>query len=301
LVTEGKNPRLIGLRVAGLEMWLDATNTDLIISPTTSRVKFLQPVAQPQAGSYLTRTGDALILRLRNEPLPNTSLSEKLHYLSKTWEFWKDTAGHLIFLALEQVPPCKITVSPDFKYGEVLGNFSQVAVKTIYPLENLEIRLFAAWLATRGDMILHASGVMVDGRGYCFVGSSGAGKSTLVTTLAVNPLVTVLGEDQVILRYLGDRFWIFGTPWHIDPNGCSPEGVPLEKLFFLDRNAKPGVEWVTPLEGVARLLQTAFIPYYLQESMPAILDRLALLAETISFHSLSYQLGTDPWSLIFNT
>lgn len=298
MVNEGKNPRWIGLRVAGLEMWLDATDTDLIISPNLSRIKFLQPVAQPQAGSYLPGTGDALILHLRNAPLPNSSLSETLLYRSESWEFWRDTAGRLNFLALEQVPPCKLTVSPDFKYGEVAGDFSQVAVKTIYPLENLEIRLFAAWLATRGDMILHASGVMVDGRGYCFVGSSGAGKSTLVTTLAADPAVTVLGEDQVILRYLEDRFWIFGTPWHIDPNRCSPDGVPLEKLFFLDRNAKPGVEWVTSMDGVARLLQTAFIPYYLQEALPAILDRLALLAETVSFHSLSYQLGSDPWSLI---
>lgn len=301
MVIESKNPQLMGLCVAGLEMWLDVTDTDLIISPKSSRVKFLQPVVQPQADSYFPGTTDALVLHLRNDPLSSTFFSETLLYRSETWEFWKDSKGRLIFFAPYQVPPSKLIVSPDFKYGEVLGDYSLFAGKSLYPLENLEIRLFAAWLATRGDMILHASGVMVDGKGYCFVGSSGAGKSTLVTTLAADPAVTVLGEDQVILRYLKDRFWIFGTPWHIDPNRCSPDGVPLEKLFFLDRNAKPGVEWVTPLEGVARLLQTAFIPYYLQESMPAILDRLALLAETRSFYTLSYQLGGDPWSLILNT
>jgi len=124
------------------------------------------------------------------------------------------------------------------------------------------------------------------------------GKSTLATTLSSHPQVKILGEDQVILRYLDGQFFIFGTPFHINPDLCSPQGAPLEKLFFLDRNDPDGVRAMAPIDGVTRLLQTAFIPFYLSESMPAILDRLANLADVIPFFSLSYRIGSDVINLI---
>ena len=173
--------------------------------------------------------------------------------------------------------------------------------------------LFANWLAGYGDVILHAAGVAVDGRGYCFAGSGGVGKSTLAATLmsasgsgahaaAASPAsLVMLGEDQVILRYLDGRFWIYGTPWHIDPAFCSPLGVPLEKLFFLERTGENHVAPCTPLDGVARLLQTAFIPYYNRAGVATILDRLVLLAEQASFYTLSYRLGADVMALVRDT
>jgi len=52
------------------------------------------------------------------------------------------------------------------------------------------------------------------------------------------------------------------------------------------------------MDGIARLLQTAFIPYYRQDAMPTILERLSLLAEAVPFYTLSYRLGDDVMALI---
>jgi predicted ATPase len=136
------------------------------------------------------------------------------------------------------------------------------------------------------------------GAGYCFDGAGGAGKSTLASALSASSEVTILGEDQVVLRYLDGQFSICGTPWHLNPAMCSPRAVPLEKLFFLERAGVDAVAPCSPLDGVTRLLQTALIPYYRPDVMPAILDRLAILAERVQFYTLSYRLGTDILRLI---
>jgi len=145
---------------------------------------------------------------------------------------------------------------------------------------------------------MHASGISTNGEGFCFLGESGAGKSTLAGMLSQDPGITVLGEDQVILRYLDGQFWIFGTPWHQNPHMCSQIGVPLTKMFFLDRSAPPGKVALKPVDGVSRLLQLAIIPYHLPQQLPRILDRLSLLAENNPFFSLSYTLETNPWPMI---
>ena len=288
------------LYIAGLELCLDSTGTDIRIVLPTNRLKFIQPVTLQQAGLFITDKIVRINLNFHNTSFPLLTGSEKNIFHSTSWEFWKDVDGKFIFLEPFRVPPIKLTVSPDFSNGELAGDYSKVGTTGFYPLEFLEISLFAAWLASLGDILLHASGIALSGKGYCFIGPSGAGKSTLAAKVGSDPLVTILGEDQVILRFLEGRFWIFGTPWHMDENMCSPGGVPLEKIFFLDKESSPGVRSISLLSGVTKLLQTAFIPYYLPEFLPGILDHLALLGKSIPFYTLSYQLGQDPWPLILN-
>jgi len=226
--------------------------------------------------------------------------SDTLIYRSDTWEFWQGGRGNLTFAAPFQRPQCKIQVDPHFSTGAVQGDFTLEGGEGFHPLRNLEIRLFSAWLASYKNLILHAAGIARDGRGYGFIGQAGAGKSTLAKTLSAHPAVSVLGEDQVILRYIDGQFWIYGTPWHLDPAMCSPRGAPLEKLFFLDRHNKPGVKPISQLEGITRIMQTAFIPYYQPAWVSGILEQLALLAAQVPFYVFSHQLGTDPLPVVMD-
>jgi hypothetical protein len=175
----------------------------------------------------------------------------------------------------------------------VLGEFGVNGSKgqPIYPLQGIDMVIFANWLAETGDFILHACGIDDEGDGYAFAGPSGAGKSTLIGELASYALVTVLGEDSVILRYQEGRFMLHGTPWHTDPARCSPGGVPLRKLFFLDRTNPHGVEVCGPRSGIEHLLQNALIPYYNRAGVERILDSLARLAEDVPFYMIGFETG----------
>ncbi len=244
---------------------------------------------------------NACSLMLQNLPLSRDNTWHSLVARNKIWELWKDDTDRFVFTNPMQALYRQLVVDPAFTQGELLGDFSSDATLPGFPLpQDLEIVFFANWLAKYGDIILHASGVAVDGKGYAFVGPSGVGKSTLAGVLSSETGVTVLGEDQLVLRLIDNRFWIFGTPWHVNRSLCAPLGVPLERILFLDKKDEDTLSALTAMEGVTRLLQTAFIPYYRPELVDDILERLDTLANTVSLVHFSYLPGNGVLNRVIN-
>ena len=272
-----------GIAVADLEICLDARESGLTFTLPECHQDFILKRA-PSGG---------LNLRVRDDICQKRDSWEPVHNASITWQLWRDGSGAFIFVLPEIAPPKRhVRVNPDFNAGEVIGEFSQAS--NPYPLQNIEIKVFINWLAGFGDLVLHAVGLSLEGRGYCFMGPSGSGKSTLAGALKSIPGVKILGEDNIVLRYIDDRFLIYGTPWHLDRGMCSPAWAPLEKIFFLDRSIPPGESKSDPLQGITSILQTAFIPYYRPETLPKILDRLVTLSTRVPFARAHYELGSDP-------
>lgn len=286
-----KNCTILALRIAGLELKLYARDSGLELAVPFVYEKFLQNDLALEPAT--ARASETLSLSVRCRQHANEKRWGEPLCISEVWELWLDETGHFVFTSPRQSPPKRVTIDPSFRTGEIVGDFSLVKNQGIYPLSSIDIRIMVNWLAGFSDLILHASGVSVNGQGYCFLGESGAGKSTLVSALAKDDSVTILGEDQIILRYLDGQFWIYGTPWHERVEMCSPIGVPLRKMFFLNRIVEAGIEPVSPSEGISRILQTAFVPYYLPEKLPGIIERLTLLSKELPFFCLSYKLGSD--------
>ena len=242
---------------------------------------------------YRNFTEKSLFLRIEDTPeIPRSHLT-KLLCENEIWQLWLDKEENFVFTQPKQSPQRWTFIDPDFQHGKIVGNFSGFDQKGIYPLQYIDIVIFSNWLANFGDLILHASGFAYHGEGYCFLGNSGAGKSTLVRDLSENHGVTVLGEDQVILRKMDDQFLLFGTPWHETLDMCSPLGVPLKKIYFLDRDAPQVVAPVRDFEAVVQIMQTAFYPIYRAEVLENILANLSSLTGAMSFYSLAYKRGTD--------
>ncbi len=282
----------IGYRVAGLGLWLDTGHSDLTLTMPPAHMQFIEEAA--------SINHQDLTIQVRQVPGVEPLSYKKRLFKSETRELWLDQAGNYVLDALLHSPSFRVVIKPDFSKGEVFGDYPVSQEKEVFPLRYVDIIIYVNWLAKFHDVILHAAGVKLAGRGYCFLGPGGVGKSTLAAQLKKHPEAEILGEDQVILRYLDGRFWIFGTPWHANPEFCAPVGVPLERVFFLERNGITEVKSLSAPQGVARILQTAFIPYYRAEAIPGILERLSLLAEQIPFSTLSYTLGADVSQLIFN-
>ncbi len=213
---------------------------------------------------------------------------------TEIWELWENRPGDFTFITKRfNQPFITVRVDDGFNDGLIFFDGSAKDPDKVSVFDLFDIRLFVNWLAKTGDLVLHASGLIYKEKGYCFLGESGHGKSTLVRNLADEEGVTVLGEDQVIIRYIQDRFYVFGTPWHTEPAVCSPRGVPLDKMFILDRTQPETLREMNPLEVTSRILQTAFIPWYRQDSLPLLLERVALISESMRCLSLNFQLGQD--------
>lgn len=213
---------------------------------------------------------------------------------SETWELWKDDqSAYTLLIKHYKEPFLFIRVDQNFAEGLYQWANPDIDPVNISINDILDLRLYLNWLANFGDLVLHASGFVYGGKGYCFLGESGRGKSTIVRDLVRQPGVIVLGEDQVILRYLDHNFYIYGTPWHTDPHMCAPINAPLEKMFFLDRARPQTVREMTPMEVTSRVLQTAFMPWYRRECLPLILHRVSMLPEHVRCVTLAYKLGRD--------
>ena len=277
----------VGFSIAELAIWMDARGSDINFAVPKSHKKF-EIKRPPKGGLYLL---------VRDGTLQKNDTWNPLYVSSETWELWQNPLRQFVFILPDIAPPKRhIIVDPEFNTGEVIGQFLEESNTdpVPYPLQNIEIKLFINWLAGFGELILHAVGVMINGRGYCFAGSSGSGKSTFASALVDIPGIEILGEDNIVLRYKDNQFWIYGTPWHLNPNMCSASFAPLAKFYFLDRAIDPGVANCDPLQGITRILQTAFITYYRPETLPGILDRLNLLSNKVPFGLAHYQLGSDP-------
>jgi hypothetical protein len=81
-----------------------------------------------------------------------------------------------------------------------------------YPLGEL---LWVHLLGAGRGVEVHSCGVLdAHGNGHLFVGQSEAGKTTIARQWKKEKGVNILSDDRMILRKMGDKFWMYGTPWH---------------------------------------------------------------------------------------
>jgi len=284
------------LTVARLSIALNLNENLIRLKIPDSHRNFLE--GSTAEGEHASAVFNELKINLKNKPF--ITRDSELASLCKTeiWELWRTRSGEFLFIAPRLKPKRWALVDPEFCSGNLYLGSTNNNGEGVFPLQNLDMRIFVNWLANYNDLILHAAGAAIGGKGYAFIGSSGSGKSTLAETLFKQNHVTILGEDQVVLRYFDGRFWIFGTPWHERPEMCSTTGVPLEKLFILDRESNQVISNLSPSASITRILQTAFIPYYRHDRLLPLIDRLSLLSESIPIYKYAYKLGSDAVSLI---
>ena len=102
-----------------------------------------------------------------------------------------DFGGHIV--------PRDRSAAFTFRAPGALGNLGLV-LKTI----------FAVIADLNGGLLLHASGLLVDGQVYLFMGHGGSGKSTVVR---LSPHTLALNDDTVLVHQAGGEWAVSGTPF----------------------------------------------------------------------------------------
>jgi hypothetical protein len=154
-----------------------------------------------------------------------------------------------------------------------------------YPLDEVLMINFLA--RRRLGMVTHACGLSDQGRGLVFCGVSGAGKSTLAR-LWEKTGVTLLSDDRIILRRQEPRALIYDTPWHGDANIASPQGAPLERLYFISHASCNRLSPLAPREAASRLLVRCFPPFYDRQGMDNTLEIISWIVERIPCYDLGF-------------
>lgn len=148
-----------------------------------------------------------------------------------------------------------------------------------YPLDQL-LMMYA--LAGRGGFIAHAAAVIAGDGGYIFAGVSGAGKSTISSLIARNcPEATILSDDRAIVRKIGGRFCVFGSPWAGTAGLAENRGAPLKGILLLEQANENRVKKQPGAQALPGLVKTVSVPWYDKDVAPSILDTLGAAIESV--------------------
>ena len=153
------------------------------------------------------------------------------------------------------------------------------------PLSQL---LVVEQLYRHGGLLLHASGLALEGRGLVFCGVSGAGKTTLARMLLGDGLSTVLSDDRVIVRHDGHGFAAYGTPWTGEAEVAVNQAAPLAALCFLSHGSTTALKTLSKAAALERLLPVASILWYQASAVEEQLSVCQHLLDTTPAYELQF-------------
>jgi hypothetical protein len=164
-------------------------------------------------------------------------------------------------------------------------------------IENF-LRVALAWkAAARGALLLHAAGVVRDGRAFVFFGPSGSGKTTV--TRFARPGI-VLNDDIILLTRAEGGLFASGVPFKgSDDVGVEHPGrFPLAGLFRLSQATEDRAERIPLVRAVGELAGS--VPFV--TDTPGGLERtLGLLegfAREVPVFVLRFRKSGDFWDAV---
>ncbi len=138
-----------------------------------------------------------------------------------------------------------------------------------YPLDQL---LLMYILSRRCGALIHASSMMLNGKGFIFPGRSGAGKSTFSRQFYGRDRFTILSDDRVVVRKIGNTFHVYGTPWAGEAGIAENKSCELNGIFFIYQGMENAIREITPKEAVEKLVSVTSIPWFDEKTMTDILN-----------------------------
>jgi hypothetical protein len=153
-------------------------------------------------------------------------------------------------------------------------------------------------LSDRNSVLLHSAGIIINGRGYLFVGNSEAGKSTTVTMLKnaeVNGYVSrplsieILCDDRNVVRRVNESWRVYGTWSHGEVEDVSSASAPLVAVLFLQQDTCNKIVPMTEHKEIwKRLLMTLIKAMVTAEWWQKELNVLEKLVSELRFFTMHF-------------
>lgn len=130
---------------------------------------------------------------------------------------------------------------------------SGTVLPTVYLVDSL-VRILTTLLALERDaIVVHSSGVRLDGRVLVCFGPSGVGKTTVASSVARSQ---VLCDEMMLLRAEGDRVLVSSTPFHGDLGFSQPGSGDLHTLVRLHQGPVDRIEELSAATAARALLNS---------------------------------------------
>ena len=194
-------------------------------------------------------------------------------------------------------------ISLNFQTGKLIINIKSRSSTLFTSMDNLAIELeyslrilYAYFVLQYGGVLMHAAGIVRNGKGYVFCGPSGVGKSTVVKLSRNLP---ILNDDLIVIMPGKKDDWAvcatpFANPGQIIKNLI----VPLQGIYLLEQSNEVLLEEISPGKSLAELIANVpVISGDIYRSDRLLATSVAVL-RNIPFQKLRFRPDPSFWDLI---
>ena len=180
--------------------------------------------------------------------------------------------------------------SPDFKESKVaiLGeNWSQ----RNYGLNNALMMTYAFASSDQYTMLMHASVIRHQGKGYLMTAPSGTGKSTHTRLWYDNiPGCDLMNDDNPVVRIVDGQAIVYGSPWSGKTRCYRNIQAPVGGIVRIQQRPENSIRTLSPLEAFSNLLPAISNMKWDKRVYKGICDGIAELVRLCGM----YELGCLP-------
>ena len=136
-------------------------------------------------------------------------------------------------------------------------------------------------------IVVHASGIKWRDKGILFSAPSGTGKSTQAGLWHEHMEDTViLNDDTPALRFVGDKPYIFGSPWSGSTDINCNDAVPLSAVILLEQAPENQIISLNTEQALPLFLPRFFLPYFDQHMLEQALTICSDILSSVPIYLL---------------
>jgi hypothetical protein len=150
---------------------------------------------------------------------------------------------------------------------------------------------------------LHASALSLDQNAVLFSAPCGTGKSTHTglwqQTFGKERLI-ILNDDKPVIRYINNKFYVYGTPWSGKSNLHEDIRVPLKAIVFLYQSETNQIITLSTRDAVPLLMKGSQRPQCDREKLNNLLSLHDRIIKNIPIYQLNCNISNDAVQLAYN-
>lgn len=280
--------RNYNLNIAGYNIRFDSGEDGPDLEPS---IKFLRNICDDTRPDILIRVHSGNFTlpedadRVFHAPFVEEINGIPVHHKANFWSIWKSEKELFIKSVFPLCPDDRKAVMQFALEKKEWDLWIDCADKAVDPLEYPLDGLILYYLTViNGDIMIHASGVKYNGKGFLFSGVSGKGKTT-IARLWESSGAKVIHDDRLIIRNTDSGYTIYNTPVY---NNDVPDESPLSKLYIIDHGTSDSI---VPIKGAvaASLVMSNCIQHnWGHEIITKLLGSVSSMCETVSVFKLHF-------------
>ena len=156
-----------------------------------------------------------------------------------------------------------------------------------FAVNNALMLMYAFASAEMGTLLVHASVIKNNGKGYLFLGKSGTGKSTH-SSLWLKHIAgsELLNDDNPVVRVDEDGATVFGSPWSGKTPCYKNDSAKIGAFVQIKQEPENRIKLSQPLQAFAVLLPSMSSMKWDKHVYGGVCDGVARLVERIPLYTL---------------